>query len=191
MERTEWDELTRHWSGLSDGQEVNPRFVFSKGLDFLRSRNSQDKTLMEVAIDAGKADIVGALLDKGIPVVESYGPRDIEKVNFLTYAADKNRAEIVEVLLENGGKEILNQPDRNEHTALSYAALNNNLELVNLLIEYGAKDSLSEASTVPALIENGYRVLTGKTGSVDLKKERKISYDIYKIIALEQSRYLL
>ncbi|XP_041474154.1 transient receptor potential cation channel subfamily A member 1-like [Lytechinus variegatus] len=69
----------------------------------------------------------------------------------LHWAAENDRPDIIELLMDHGGEQIVNHLDKNDHTALYYAAEVGDLEILKLLVKYGAKLDVRDATGKTAL----------------------------------------
>lgn len=109
----------------------------------IEQSDSYKYTPLHLAVDAGLADIVAVLLEKGANVeAESC----LQQSRPLHYAAMNGNVEMAELLLAKGADiEALTSDGR---TALYQAALCNNLEFVQFMVSKGASTLVNDAKGV-------------------------------------------
>lgn len=71
----------------------------------------------------------------------------------LSIAVDINEMGYVSLVLKNGGKAVINEPDSHGHTPLYKACLNNNLKVVRLLLRNGANPNF-RTSQIKSILFN-------------------------------------
>lgn len=69
----------------------------------------------------------------------------------ITYAIIFNSTEALEFLMENGGKNVVNDFDRNQNNPLFYAIKNGNLKYIKILLDNGADVNIQNKRGVSAL----------------------------------------
>jgi ankyrin repeat protein len=84
------------------------------------------------SVSANQIDVARYLISKGAKQTKAWGSYPVQE------AVDKQNAEMLQLLLDNGGKVHINELTESGYSALNLAILNVNLELVKILVENGA-----------------------------------------------------
>ena len=160
---------------------INTRIVWLllAGMITACSQQQDNSAQLFVAAEAGRTEVLGKLLDRGLavdsrdaclftPLMKAALSGHLETVNFLlTMAADpnltdkggysplmlaasNNHADIVKVLLE-AGADVDHAEKTMGWTALIWAAKNGHQESVAALLEYGASKSIKDLSGKSAM----------------------------------------
>lgn len=100
--------------------------------DFSTTFTDYEVTLLMMAAEAGKTDMVKKMLKKGAQVSET----DDYGTNALQYALSKDHTEAAKVLIEAGSE--LNTNSRQFYHPLYQVALTGNTELMHMMLDKGA-----------------------------------------------------
>jgi ankyrin repeat protein/arginine repressor len=84
------------------------------------------------AVSDNHVDIARYLIEKGAKQTKAWGSYPVQE------AVSKQNAEMLQLLLDNGGKVHINELTESGYSALNLAIMDINLELVKILVENGA-----------------------------------------------------
>ena len=121
-----------HWSCVRENIELI-RLLLSKGLD-INDRDVNGITALNIAVDANRIDIVEILLDNGADV---FLHDDRRKLTPLMHAVKNGYVDIIEAIIQKGGKRIMYQGDNLLCKPLHWACLYGQLESIKILYDYG------------------------------------------------------
>lgn len=122
---------------VRSGYEELALFFIKKGANIM-IRDRYDSSLLSMAVRSGQLRVVQELVERGVKVNE----KDETGWIALYDAAEEKNSELLNFLLQNGAKEMVNARWLNKWTPLSYAAQSGNIENVKLLIDAGADLSI-------------------------------------------------
>jgi ankyrin repeat protein len=178
----------RHPDGLpmqvaaSDGQLEVIKYLHQVGESLSSDRNNEDRTPLRLAIEEGHIGVVRYLASQRDISVHATMDKTQPKLTPIHYAALRNQAAVIKVLVEEFGVDP-NQKSKmiggsNPHTALHSAAEYNCVEAARQLVKCGAnlnvKDSLGRRATDTAR----------RSGHLALAKELKPAHSWDKVVRL-------
>jgi ankyrin repeat protein len=98
------------------------------------------------AVGGGHLDVAKYLIGKGAKQTKAWGTYPIHE------AVQKKNVEMLNLLLENGGKAHLNLLTESGYSALQFAIMDKSFDIVKILVENGAKVNLKDGEGRTTLI---------------------------------------
>lgn len=144
---SKWQRFKRKYLTWSKKQQVASQLEFclqillNQGGDvtYATQENGKDgTTVLHNAAEIGGIEMVTWLLDKGVDV--NILSTKLKKTALMV-AVERNKLDVVMLLLKRGGMDLINHTDVEGWNALHYATLTASPELVKVLLICGAKTS--------------------------------------------------